>query len=105
MRAGRLRHQMKIQAPVKDNTPGSGEITWADYATVWAQVEPLRGQEFFAAQQVNSEVTARIVIRYLAGVKPDMRIVSGSRVFEIDTILDADELHRELRILVKERVR
>ena len=105
MRAGRLRYQVKIQSPQKDTSPGGGEVTWSDFATVWAAIEPLRGSEFFLSQQVNAEVTGKIVMRYLEGVKPDMRILYGSRVFEIDSILDIAERHRELRLLVKERVR
>ena len=105
MRAGRLRHRVKIQAPFKDNAPGSGEITWNDYATVWASIEPLRGREFFEALQVNAEVTGKVIMRYLAGVSPDMRILHGNRVFEILSIIDVEERHRELQLMVTERVR
>ena len=105
MRAGRLRHQVRIQTPTKDTSPGAGDITWSDYATVWAAVEPLRGNEFFTAQQVNAEVTGRVVIRYLSGITPEVRVLFGTRTFEILSVIDVDERHEELQLMVKERVR
>ena len=105
MRTGRLRHRVKLQAPYKDNTPGAGDITWQDYATVWMAIEPLRGTEFVAAQQMNAEVTGKGVMRYIPGVTPDMRILDGARIFEILAIVDVEERHRELQLMLKERVR
>ena len=103
MRSGRLRHQVKIQVPVHPDAWSSDE-SWVDYATVWASIEPLRGTEFFAARQTNAEVSGKVVMRYLAGVKPDMRILHGSRTFEIVSVVDVEERHRELQIMVNERV-
>ncbi|TGE33172.1 phage head closure protein [Desulfosporosinus sp. Sb-LF] len=33
---------------------------------IWASIEPLSGREYYAAQQVNAEITHRIKIRYRA---------------------------------------
>lgn len=80
-----------------------GEVkNWQPVATVWAAVEPLSGREFFAASQVNAEVTGRIRIRYMAGVRPTMRAVLGERVFEILAVIDPQERHEELQLMVKE---
>ena len=86
MRAGMLRHRVTIQrqeivfgkfgAPLHDKV-------WENVATVWASLEAMSGREFFASQQVQSEVTHKVTIRFRPGVAADMRIVYGGRVFGI----------------------
>ena len=86
MRAGSLRHRVTIQrqelvfgkfgAPLHDKV-------WENVATVWASLEAMSGREFFASQQVQSEVTHKVTIRFRPGVAADMRIVHGGRVFGI----------------------
>ena len=101
MRAGRLRHRVTIQQLVPDPSIG-GEDSWHDYATVWAAVEPLRGREYLAAQQEGAEVTGRITIRYIAGLKPTMRIKYGERIYQILSGIDPEERNAELQLMVKE---
>ena len=43
---------------------GQDTITWTDVCAVWAQVQALRGREFFAAAQVQQEQTVKVRIRY-----------------------------------------
>ncbi|WP_374711533.1 phage head closure protein [Symbiobacterium terraclitae] len=78
--------------------------TWQDVATVWAAVEPLRGREYFAAHQVQAEVTTRIRIRYRRGIRPEMRVLYDGRVFNILSVIDPEERHRELQLMCREVV-
>lgn len=96
-----LRHQVTIEQLVRDPSVG-GADTWRTYAAAWASIEPLRGREYFAAQEMNAEVTGTIRIRYIPGVKPDMRVSFGQCTFEVLAVVDPDERHRELQLLVKE---
>jgi SPP1 family predicted phage head-tail adaptor len=75
-----------------------------EFATAWASIEPLNGREFFAAQQVNAEVTARIRLRYLPGVTRQMQVKFGSRTFAIESVINVEERNRELQLMVKEVV-
>ena len=59
----------------------------AYHATVWAHIQPLSAREFLQASAVNSEVVARVQIRYLAGVMPSMRLVHGTHVYNIKGVL------------------
>lgn len=91
--AGRLRHRVRIEVLSDTEDAAGGTVstwtTWAD--RVPAAVEPLSAREFFAASQVHSEVTAKIVMRHRAGLHPAMRIVHGSQIYNIAGILpDAD---------------
>lgn len=103
MQAGRLRKRVRIQTPV-DAQNGLGEMirAWSTVATVWAAVEPLRGREMFDAAQVQAEISHRVQLRYRPGVNTTMRILFGSRVLQIQSVIDVDERRRELQLMCRE---
>lgn len=73
-RAGRFRRRLTIESRVEtENDFGEVEWTWTTHATVWAGIEPLRGREFFAAEQLQSEVQGRIRMRYRGDLTTKMR--------------------------------
>lgn len=82
--AGDLNQRIRIEQRVKsENTRGEVTYTWALFITVWAQVNPLRGREFFAAAQTQTEITTRFRIRYRTGIDPTMRIVWKGAFYDI----------------------
>jgi SPP1 family predicted phage head-tail adaptor len=89
MRSGKLRHKVTIQRPGLVQDPESGEMLhgWADVATVWASVEPLSARDFIAAQAGQSEVVARIVIRYRPDIDATMRALYRDKVYNIQGVL------------------
>jgi SPP1 family predicted phage head-tail adaptor len=103
MRSGRLRHQVVIQQ-VTESQDASGAVveSWAALATVWASIDPIAGNEFFAAKQTMAETTHRIRIRYLSGVVPKMRVLFGSRTFDITEIINFQEKNVELQLMATE---
>jgi len=84
--AYKLRHRVTLQRFVKTQDPNTGLITeeWSDVATVWASVEPLSGRDFIAARAQQSEISARVVIRYRADVDSTMRLVHRGRIYSIE---------------------
>lgn len=103
MRSGRLRHRVTIQQPVAAvNGYGERITTWSTVATVWGAVEPLRGREFFDAEQVQAEISHRVVLRYRSGISSTMRLLHLSRVLHIQQVIDVDERHRELQLMCRE---
>lgn len=102
MRAGKLRHRIIIQqkAPALDEYGGT-VYEWSDYATVWAKKRPLRGRELMAAQAAQSETTVMFYTRYLSGINSTMRIVHDGEYYDIASVIDVDERHRELEISAK----
>ena len=79
MRAGRLRHRVTVQRKVKVRT-GSGEAThtWENVAVdIAALVEDVGGGEALRGDQVSSQVSTRITIRYRTGLRPTMRVVQS----------------------------
>lgn len=106
MRAGQLRQRIEIeqsdQGGLDDfGQPRDGPIL---FARRWAALEPLAGRELFAAQQVQPEVSYRVRLRYMSGVKPAMRIRLGARRFEIESAVNVGERKRELELLCRELV-
>lgn len=109
MRAGKLRHIVTIQAlPDDPVTNDAGQLVsdWTDFATnVWAAVEPLIGRELFTAQQVNSEVTSQIRMRYIAGMDTRKRVVFEGVHYNVLSVIDPELRHIELQLLCSSGVR
>lgn len=81
---GELRHRITIQRPVtaQDLETGATTTNWVAVATnIAAAIKPVSVREFVAAQAMQSQVTARIVIRYMPGLTAQMRILHGSRIY------------------------
>lgn len=107
MKAGSLRQQITVQQLSSTTGDGGGGVAsenWTDFATVYADVEPLTGRELFQAQQVNDELTHKITIRYIPGLSSKMRVKYGSRIFQIESVLDVGERHREVQLMTRELV-
>lgn len=102
---GKLRHRVTLQELVKTDDGYGGIVeTWQDVATVWAAIKPLRGNERYTAQQVQSELSHKITIRYQAGIKPQMKLLYKGRTFEIESVIDIEERHQWLELLCSEVV-
>lgn len=94
MRAGGLRWLVTIEQR-NDSTNGNGNTvtTWIPFASdVPAAITPLSARELLAAAATQSEVTTRIVIRYMAGITPSMRIrrQDDGRVYNIAAPVEDD---------------
>lgn len=109
MQAGKLRQKVTIQtlasaSPQQDAT-GAPDQSWTAHLTdIWAAVEPLTARELLAAQEFHAEVTTRIRIRYRSGITHLMRVVFGTRYYDIKAVIDREEANRELELLCTEGV-
>jgi len=85
MRAGDLRHTVEIQKPVRTQDQNTGEVTttWSRVAVVAAHVEPFSVRDFMQSQADQSELSARIKVRYRTGITADMRILFRGQVYNI----------------------
>lgn len=81
---------------------GSSRPFWKKFAEVRASVEPLQGREYFSGPFQMGENIVRVRIRYIEGVTRKMRIRYGNRVFDIYSVIDSMESHRELQLMCKE---
>ncbi len=93
MQAGKLRHRITLQKPVKTQSPVTGAVvnSWADVTKLWADVVDLSAREFVAAQAGQSEITSRITIRYRDDVTSRHRILYRGRIYNIHGVLADDK--------------
>ena len=62
---------------------GQEIVTWSNLATMWAEVVPRSGREYFGANQNIAEVDAIFRIRYRDGIRPEMRIQYQQQTYNI----------------------
>ncbi|TNH06633.1 phage head closure protein [Testudinibacter sp. TR-2022] len=105
MQIGKLRHRITLQQQITQLNSYGGTITdWQDVATAWAEVKPLSGREYFAAEQVQSEITTQIWLRYRPDIQPTMRVKWGDRTFEVISVINHNERNTALQLMCKERI-
>ena len=85
MRAGRLRHQITIQARTTVTSVSGGITeTWTDFkANVPAEITYGVGREFYDADQVNVEYELVISIRFTSGITEKHRVLYDNKSYEI----------------------
>jgi len=85
MQPGILKFSIDIEKMLVDtNTMGEPTETWVPFLRgIHAAIEPLLGRQFYAAQQMNSEITHQIRMRFRHGITSDMRVKYGNRYFRI----------------------
>lgn len=113
MRAGRLRHRVRIQRAVDVVTDsGAVETQYTDLFTTRAEVLPLTPRELYAARQVQAEITAKVRLRYRPGLDARIRVVwqreAGSpsvlEVFDVEgPPIEVEGRRRELWLMCKRR--
>lgn len=101
---GELNKRLVIEdlATTPDGAGGS-DVSWIEFASVWAKVRPRYGSEKLFADAITSTTTHIITIRYLTGLRPRMRFVEGGREFDILSIVNVDEADKWLSCLCRER--
>lgn len=103
LQIGQLRHQISLQSPTNSqNEYGEQTQSFDTYATIWAFIEPLSGRELLHAQQISEEIDSRITIRYNSSVISEHRILFGTRIFEIKTIINPEERNEYQQLYCKE---
>jgi len=104
VRAEKLRHRITFQVQPGDKSSlGSYEAEWTDVVTVWAQIVPVSGREYFG-QVRETAVSHKIYCRYREGITPRMRIKFGKRIFQIQSVLNWEERNEGLTIMCEEVV-
>ena len=107
--AGNYDKRMVLQSATESNVKGTVTQTWATIATLDCSLWPIRGVEYYQAQQVSAKVTHLSRTWYRDDITrpaPKMRLVSNdeSRTFEIESVIDVDEAHMEFEFRLVETV-
>lgn len=100
----RLRHRVTIQAPTysQDATTGAVLVAWFDVLTDEpAEVVPLSGREFLQANTTQVEITARMTIRYQAGLDASMRVSFDGAFYQIVAVLPDPTARKHLTLMTR----
>lgn len=86
---GKLREQVTIQTAAETrNSMGEAVQAWQTYAERWASVTGISSREYLISGQQQTEITHRVRLRYVDGLKATMRILWRGRVLEIASALE-----------------
>ncbi len=86
--AGKMTERVTFQQKsVTKNAIGEEVVTWTDVCTVWAESRPLRGREFYAANQTQQVVDVRFIVRQRAGLTVDMRLLWKATPYDITGLI------------------
>ena len=100
-----LNREVTIQSVTLTPDGGGGYTeTLVDVATVPAHIEPLIGREQLLGMQTGMERPHRFTIRHREGVTGATRLLYDGRTFDIKSVVDTEERHRELILLAEEIV-
>ena len=84
---------------------GQANGAWQDVATVWAQVQPIRGVEYFAAGQTQNQVDVRFRIRRREGVTNQMRVLWRGVPHDIESVIEPNGGREQLELMCVSGVR
>lgn len=88
MRAGKLDRRITLRKPTKaQDSYGEPLVTYADEATVWAEVKPISGGENYEGDQRSSKQRVEVVIRYRPGIEANSWLfVYDGETYEIEDV-------------------
>jgi SPP1 family predicted phage head-tail adaptor len=105
---GMMRHrvevwrEMLVSDAANQDAYGEPTATPLKIATVWANIEPLTGEEFFQNMQVQGQITHRCAMR--GGIEITSRdwLTLDARRFEIVSVININERGDFLELMLRE---
>ena len=88
VRAGQLRHRVTIEKYQEGGRDDDGfELPsgWSEHSKLWAKITPLSSKDLISAQGEQSEVIARMMVRYNTEIDTTMRVIWKGRTYAIDS--------------------
>ncbi len=104
--SGRRQHLLLIEKNFGTGEDQFGQQIkdYQEFARVYGWVQPRSGREFFAAQQIQADVTHIINIAFCPGIVPEMRINFDGRFLHIEAVLNVQERNIELDLMCREAI-
>lgn len=103
LKAGSLNKLVTIQAKT-DTVDAIGQPvnTWVDVATVWADIRYLSGLESIKSDADVSIAKVSVRVRYIADIKPSMRVVYEGVIYQIKAVLPSGKVYMDLACEVQQ---
>jgi len=108
--AGQYKHRLKIsklkEVLGQDSTGDqvAAEDRYEELFTVWGELQPQQGREFWGGERVNTEMLALAWTRYTEQITDTMILewVGRNKTFNIISVIDIRGEMRELEMQLKE---
>lgn len=90
------------------NPPGmTGEdgwpsTEWAFYKKLWAEIKTQKGYKVFNSDATQWKGKRVVGIRYRNDIREEMRVEIAGKLYEIESLVNDDELNQWLTIIVTE---
>ncbi len=105
---GNLNKRVTIQQNIKTADGGGGFVTeWKSIATnpsVYAAINPLSGGEQLRFHQLENNISHRVIVRYRDDVDTTMRLINGTTIYDIKSVINIGERCEYLEILANVRI-
>ena len=106
-RARHQRHKIIIQTPTRTaNAYGEPVETFATFAERYAKIKSVTGREVFNGTQEVNEYPVMFSLRYDATTKAvteKMRVSFDSKYYDIEAVVNYNELNEEIHVYAKNR--
>lgn len=91
---GKFRNKIDIQELNPDgvNENGYPVETWQTKHSLWANIKTVKGNETISASSELNTDTYRFIVRYTSGLHAKMRVIFKGRIFDVQAILNDDEM-------------
>ncbi|TYR78450.1 head-tail adaptor protein [Priestia megaterium] len=93
-----FKHRIEIME-LKSNTgpePGESETL---FSKAWADIKTMKGSEYDSAVIAGNVGKSRFIIRYMKGIKSNMKIKYEGLTYDIESITNDDENNRTITII------
>lgn len=101
--SGTLNRKVTLQSKaITKDAYGNDSVAWTTYATPWAEIEAQDGGEVSHDKVIVAAGRIILKIRYHPEVTHQDRIMYGSRIFLINSVVDVGEQHAKMRIIASE---
>lgn len=108
MQIGRLSKRVTLYKFIEtEDEIGQNVQRLAPVATVWGDIRPVRGSEFYELKKIQSKVTHKCFIRYqdiFSEINSNWYLGLDGKIFDIDSAIDVDYEHKMFEIRCYERV-
>lgn len=101
MKVGSLKHRITFKERQASQNGYGEETTWSTVTTLWASAEPILGNEYFAAERMNTKVQIKFRCRYFTGLNETLRISFEGNEYEIIDAMNIKVMDREVLIYAK----
>ena len=107
--SGNLKIFARIEQDSGTTRNSVGEVveSWSEFAAAWMQIVKLSGSELVTAQQIKTNSTHQVTMRYQDGIAADMRIkwnptIASTLTLHIVDVNNVDYGNHTLLLLAKE---